>query len=421
MTSINRLSGLLAAAAALFLFAPAASGQEAVDTTSFNALEYSMQKRYRPGDAEFVSNSFTDNTFIRFQAGSWRLFRNNVTGYAWGPSASISYGKMLNRYNGVSVGGTVGELGRNADAVRVWNIGIDASHSFDLVSYFSGYDPSRVFGISTVEGLELGAVHAAGGGSLSIKLHIGLDFRAAIASDFDIFFAPSLVFGNDGIDRAESPRKCHGGYAFNFGLLTHLNRYRADAPEKESFFGWLVRDAFVSAQTGAQMQISDLVWDTAGRIASSRETFALSYGRLLAGPLSCRLSAFYGRDVWKEYSDDVRKSCFYFGLREELMFDPMYWYKDGKGAFSLPFLLGPEAGLLVKPDNGYTITRPYLGLTGGFQCLFKFGQRYGVFLEPRFSLVPYSWKTVSGSLLLQRHSNYYDTLVALQLGFTVKL
>ena len=52
---------------ALFFLPLAMSAQSAqeIDTTSFNALEYSMQKRYRPQNEAFVSNTFMDNTFIR--------------------------------------------------------------------------------------------------------------------------------------------------------------------------------------------------------------------------------------------------------------------------------------------------------------------------------------------------------------------
>ena len=63
---------IIFAAMALFLLPLAMSAQE-IDTTSFNALEYSMQKRYRPQNEAFVANTFMDNTFIRGGVGTLSL------------------------------------------------------------------------------------------------------------------------------------------------------------------------------------------------------------------------------------------------------------------------------------------------------------------------------------------------------------
>ena len=69
---------IIFAATALFLLPLAMSAQSAqeIDTTSFNALEYSMQKRYRPQNEAFVANTFMDNTFIRLLLRALRfIFR----------------------------------------------------------------------------------------------------------------------------------------------------------------------------------------------------------------------------------------------------------------------------------------------------------------------------------------------------------
>ncbi len=403
-----------------FLLFPCAAAAQTVDTLNFNALEYSMQKRYRPGNAEFDAAKFTDNTFLRIQAGSWSLFRNSATGYSQGLYAGAGVGKMFSRFNGVSAGLSVGEISRNTDGARVWNVGGDISHIFDLTSYFYGYNPYRFFSVSTVEGVELDLLRSSGKWSLAGRVHFGVDFRARISRDFELFFQPSLMLGNDGLDALTSPRNCHGGYAFNYGLLTHFNRYVPDASQ-EAFSEWFVRDAFVSFSGGAQFQASDLVGETVGFLPSARECLSFSYGRILTGPLSFRLSVFYGRDIWKGFSNGTQKSCFYGGVRGELMFDPMFWYKRGRGVFSLPLMFGPEACLMIKPDDGYTIRRVCQGITGGIQFRFNISRHFGIFLEPRFSVVPYSWKSRSGNALITSLANWYDAVYSLQMGVNVPL
>lgn len=406
----------------LFILLPVSVLAQEPDTLSFNALEYSMQKRYRPGNAGFVSGKFTDNTFLSVKAGGWSLFKNPVSGYSQGPVAGASFGKLLNVCNGLSAGLSGGALRRNADGVRVWNVCGEVAHSFDLTSYFHGYDPSRVLRLSTYEGAALEILRASGSFGLGVRLFAGLEFSAQVARDFDVFFRPSLLLGSDGLDRLSSPARCHGGYSLDFGVTTYFNRFRApDDGGRESFASWFTRDAFISASAGAQFQASDLVSETVGFIPSARESLNLSYGRLLTGPLSARLSAFYGRDIWKGFSDGRQKNCFYGGARGELMFDPMFWYKTGRGVFSMPFLFGPEAGLMLKPDDGYSIRRLYLGFTGGVQFRFNIARHLGLFLEPRVSIVPYSWKSRGGNVLVTTLANWYDTLYSLQAGVSIPL
>ncbi len=412
-----------AAVVIILAFLPfVAYSQELADSLSFNALEFSMQKRYRPTNAEFVSEKFTDNTFLRLHAGAWSLFSNSVSGYSQGPVAGLSFGKMLNRFNALSLGLSAGEFRRNTDGVRVWNAGGDITHSFDLTSYFCGYDPSRILRVSTAEGAGFELLRSSGGYGLAVRFFVGLEFSAQVARDLDLFFRPSLMLGTDALDRLSSPAGCHGGYSMDFGLTAHFNRFRlSSAAERESFGQWFVRDAFISVSGGAQFQASDLVSETVGFLPSARESLEVSYGRLLTGPLSARLSAFYGRDVWKAFSDGRQRDCRYGGLRGELMFDPMFWHKGGKGVFSMPLLLGPEAGLMFKPDDGYTIRRLYLGLTGGVQLRFNVARHFGLFLEPHFSLVPYSWKSRSGNALVTSLANWYDVLYSLRLGVNIPL
>lgn len=417
----RKFKSRLMCAAGLFVLCAATAFAQETDSTGFNALKYSMQKRYRPENAEFISERFTDNTFLRIQAGSWSLFRNSATGYAPGLTLAASYGKMLNPFNGLSLGFTAGELRRHTDGARVWNAGLDLSHSFSLCSCFLGYDPSRILDVSTVEGVELDLTRCSGTYSASIRAHLGVDFRAQVARNTDLFFQPSLLIANDGADHLDSPYGFHGGYALNFGLLTHFGRHRSD-PAPESASGeWFTKDAFISFSAGAQFQASKLVESSIGVLPSSRESVAFSYGRLLTGPLSLRLSAFYGRDIWKAFSDGRQKNCIYGGLRGELMFDPLHWWKRERKLFSMPLMLGPEAGLMFKPDDGYTIRRLYLGLTGGVQMKLNFARHFGLYLEPRFSIVPYAWKSRSSNVLVTSLANWYDVLYSLQVGFCIPL
>lgn len=412
---------IIFAAMALFLLPLAMSGQSAqeIDTTSFNALEYSMQKRYRPQNEAFVADTFMDNTFIRGGIGTCGLFRNSISGYSSGPCVSFSVGKMFTPLNAVSIDGTFSEFRRSADGVRVWRAGVGASHHFDWTSYFFGYSPSRVFNISSIEGAEAGLVRTSGTYSAALMVNFGIDFRARIAHETDLFFTPRLMLGNDRMDGTSSPDRCHLGYGFNFGVHKYFNRHTSAAPE--GFGVWFVRDASISFSGGIQFQLADITGETVGYFPSARESVNISYTRLLSGPFSLRLSGFYGGDIWKGFNDGRQLKCHYAGVREELMFETLYWRRRSSQVFSMPVFLGPEAGLIWKRDDGYTIRRLYLGLTGGIQFRFNLAPHFGLFLEPRMSLVPYSWKSRSGNVLVKSYTTWYDTLFSLQAGVVVPL
>ncbi len=418
------------------------------DSLGFNALRFSMQKRYRPANAPFKNERFLDNTFIRADAGSWSLFPSENCTYSFGPAASLAFGKNYSPLNAFSLGVNAREIRRNADAARNWSIGVEAGHSLDLTGLLHGYDPARILSVSTFGGVGVDYCRTTGivsdhKNAFDFYFRFALDFRAQVSRDWDIYFRPAIILGSEGLSNRTASTRCETGYGFSFGLLKYFNRLRVlpctccgenfcseEAPggssegerPRTAFGRWLCGGgAYAGISAGAQLQASDLVTETVGLWPSARETIALSYGRTLEGPLGARVSVFYGRDIWKEFSGGRQVGCYYGGGRPELLFDPIWWTRSAKKWFSLPLIFGAEAGLMIKPDDGYTIRRLYLGLCGGVQAAFHITKRSSIFIEPRFSLVPYSWKSRSSFALVNSLSNYYDTLFSLSIGYTISL
>ena len=416
------------------------------DSLGFNALRFSMQKRYRPANAPFRSERFLDNTFIRADAGSWSLFPSESFSYSFGPAASLAFGKNYTPLNAFSLGVNAREVRRNADAARNWSAGVEAGHSLDLTGLLHGYDPARILSVSTFGGVGFDYCRTTGivsdhKNTFDFYFRFALDFRAQVARDWDIYFRPAIIAGNEGLSNRTASTRCEVGYGFSFGILKYFNRLRVvpctscegglcgeeqtlgDGKGPRTAFGkWFCGGgAYVGISAGAQFQASDLVTETVGLWPSARETVALSYGRTLKGPLGARVSVFYGRDIWKQFSGGRGVSCYYGGGRPELLFDPIWWTRNTKRWFSLPLIFGAEAGLMLKPDDGYTVRRLYLGLCGGVQANFHITKRSSIFIEPRFSIVPYSWKSRSSFALVNSLSNYYDTLFSLQIGYTFSL
>ena len=414
---MNRILTIIASICAT-LACPVCGAQQ-LDTSSFNALEYSMQKRWRPSNSEFRNTRFSDNLSLRLDAGVEQLLERSTSTYSFGPLLRASIGKDLNENNNLFLGASAGMFRRNRDGVKVYRAGVELGHSYDLTSYFLGYDPDRKLGISTVEAIGVNVSRASGQYSLSASARVGLCLRAMVAKDFEFFFQPDVAFYSDGIDcsNAANWQKFDFGYGFTFGAILHLNRYRTVPFQVRNPTEWLIDGGYFLFSGGCNFQISVLTMESVGLFPSARETVQLTYGRKVEGPVAVELALFYSRDVWKQFSEGRNMPCFYIGLRPQVAFDPLWW--AGIDWFSMPLVLGPEIGLMYKRDDGYSVTRSYMGLSVALRPDFLVHRHLSLFLEPRFSMVPYTWTPRTNSTLVTGNRNYYDMLLSLSAGMRV--
>ena len=152
---------------------------------------------------------------------------------------------------------------------------------------------------------------------------------------------------------------------------------------------------------GPQMQNSELVVKEMGIFNSIGPHFGITAGRWLNDFFALQASGFYSSDKWIRDIDGQLKDSRYIGLRVEGRFDPLMMipgWKE-KSGISVPVLFGPEAGYMHKDDRSMKIDKVYLGLTAAFQLRYKILDFLSLYLEPRFSIVPY---------YLDFHTNYLD-------------
>ena len=189
---------------------------------------------------------------------------------------------------------------------------------------------------------------------------------------------------------------------------------------------------FVSAQGGVQYQYSELVKEM-GITSTFGPHAAVSVGKWFAPFLAMRVSGFFGQDTWNSYDTVNEEETFmtihylttrYMGVRTEAMCNVLGFFDDRKWtrqwAFSV--LAGVGLGGMIKKDISQEIKQAYIGFTGGLQFKYNINRRWGVFVEPRMSLVPYSHmpKGEGGEILMNRQ-NYHDNIYSLNLGVEFSL
>jgi hypothetical protein len=112
----------------------------------------------------------------------------------------------------------------------------------------------------------------------------------------------------------------------------------------------------------------------------------------------------------------------YYALRLEGVLDVvrLAMRKSCDCRFSGGVVLGPEFGYMVKKDIGYTLKRQYVGLGLGLHGNCSLGDRIALFVEPRFTLVPYTAPN-DESTSFNINRNYYDSLFNFNVGLEINL
>lgn len=448
----------------------AAAGQAVPDSLlrGFNALDYSMQRRFRPADEDF-----TKAYSLLTVGGAADLLKDSgLESFSLVRGAYLDFGRRVHKYNAWRLGLGAGQLFRNSDYRSFYRAGLSFEHNFFFGSYLGGYRNMRPFDVYSVLGLGADAFlgsDTAGGtfgevGSVTVApyVRIGLGFQFRFCDRASLLMSPQYAFYpmqfvvmDKGVGDAGS-RKYDSGFNMRVGVQFDLGKDSESVREDGM--------TFVSAQGGVQFQNGFAMWNSSSFNDALRESVSLSVGRWNEPYLAARGSFYHGRDVWKTLDADVVSgsvaglgyrsgydsgsglgsgSCFdrkmlcgYDALRLEAMFDPFGLGKAERWDvhFSTPLIIGMEAGLMNKRDCSVDIKRFYMGLSTGFQLRYdfslsssdrrsggRFGNRMGIFLEPHCSVVPYCFNDVVDGRLVPGGKNYWDAVISLSLGVEISL
>lgn len=384
-----------------------------------DAIGYSMQKRYRPQDEDFRAYKWSDNTFVSGYVSAVQIAPYGDLISTWGPSMGISYGKWLNRYNALRLTFAGDVFARNSDNLKPWNLGLDLSHMFNVISYIDGYRRSRFCEIHTVFGLgyrmsvmQADVTHVG-------NVHMGLNVSMKTGRHIDLFVEPLVSLQNDAVLHCGNEH--WRGYVFSYGAKLGLSFNFLDDYGTRPDVDYS-SDTFIAFSGGTQFQNSSVVYRTVGLLRSLGHHAAVSYGKWYTGFFALRSSAFWSSDIWGKYYDNQLR-CHYAGLRLEGMLDVLGFGNGGRDGRRLAasILFGPEAGMIYKEDISTRMLHPYLGIGGGLQLNYVVANPVSVFLEPRFSLIPYSHADASVKDIGDVRHNYYDCTLSVNLGLEIRL
>ena len=402
---------------------------------SFNALNYSLQKRYHPGDkVQFERKKGTLNLFVSAFAGFDKLLSREETDFAVGSFFGASVGKNVSRvstFRGSLFGGS---YTRNFNHARLTRWGAELDYIFNVSTFIAGYNPGRMFEVSTVSGLGYQLAFLEKQSAHVGEFHLGLQFRLHTSPSFDFYLEPRAMIQTDGMSRMIQ-HNWHK-YDLSFGATAGLT-YRFQAAPLTSRMKMLDGDGladntFVSFASGMQMQLSKMTSDI-GTLKSAGPAFSLSLGKWLTPAFGIRLSGFSSADTWHEQKkgsyllkDDGAKGPFYematyTGGRLEGMFKLLYFFngRQTDAPFDINLLAGGEFGHMRKENDDTPVKCGYTGFTGGAQFKFQLTDYLAFFVEPHTSLISYSLNQTSESGKNYREK-YSDYLFNLNIGLEIR-
>lgn len=379
-----------------------------------NAFDYSMMRRWRPKDeVKFVSGRFIDNTFISLSGSGYRVFRHD---YSSGPHLSLSFGKWLNAFHALRLSVGTGYYFDNFDGNRLKQVDAGLSYMFNFSSYLGGYRPSRLCEISGVAGIGYSYLWRKEHSGHAATAHIGMNFNLHILKDVDLFVEPLFLLSSDGlaIARTNNWRRYFGAFSGSVGMSYRFDP--AGFPGRGPSRKW-----FVFLTGGTQVQNSFIIHHDMDAKSAFGMHFNTGAGLWCGDFFAVRLSAAYSRNNWMKTVAGDCLSTDYAVLRLEGMLDFVALFnKMEDSVFSASLLFGPETGYMFKKDIGRNMVIPYVGMTGGVQAKVRVYRRFSVFIEPRFSFVPYPAPS-DDRTSVNVNRNYYDGLLNCSLGIEYAL
>ena len=387
----------------------------------FDAGRHVNTRRMRiPSHTEFTSGGFFSNMQLGLRMGTLNLFNDD---YGHALMTGLTVGKWVHPAVAVRIGAGYGTFIDNFDASQIRCIDVNASVLFNLMSYAGGYDTSRFCEFSLVGGLGYDRLWNPGGGENGnlFSGRVGLNLSMRVFDRLHLFVEPQVniyfnpLTGPSGntiiLSRTDSWRRYVTGLDAAFGLSYEFGQKKPEVSRTRNYFVTLIG--------GTQFQNSSLVFDTMSGGGLLGIHFAAGGGCWYNNWFAVRATAGYSRNPRVRYSDGRKLAGSYAFLRVEGQFDIVRAVKPGT-VFGLSVLAGPEMGRIMKQDRREGLSRHYIGLGGGLHADIRVHSLISVFVEPRFSLVPYSAPNDDHDLPGDNR-NYFDGLLNFNIGFDIHI
>lgn len=370
----------------------------------FDPSSVRLQKRYRPLENDSL---FPKQWWRRFYfgiGGGIQGLTDNI-GMVSNASANAYLGYHLTPIHSLRLSGSYIKYNFNGNNKSAKSLGVGIDYLVNLSNFAWGYDPSRVFEVSTVVGIGARYSRAALPSKINPYAHIGLNADVYISKYASLFFEPyigaqrqmSTVLNNP------SREKWNLMYGFSTGLQVSLENRTDYFSEADSIYKKIFLDTSIGVVSSGR---------SGGILNRLGVGYQAALGLWINPMIGLRVGAHGESFYWtsrirNKNNVPVRYSHnqVLVGGRAELMLDPLNFSKKWREApeghdFDLNLLLGGELGWELKNGlYGESIRRShayYYGITSALQVLYRIDKGTYIYIEPRYQAIYYNDKKSEG-------------------------
>ena len=370
----------------------------------FDPSSVRLQKRYRPLENDSL---FPKQWWRRFYfgiGGGIQGLTDNI-GMVSNASANAYLGYHLTPIHSLRLSGSYIKYNFNGNSKSAKSLGVGIDYLVNLSNFAWGYDPSRVFEVSTVVGIGARYSRAALPSKINPYAHIGLNADVYISKYASLFFEPyigaqrqmSTVLNNP------SREKWNLMYGFSTGLQVSLENRTDYFSEADSIYKKIFLDTSIGVVSSGR---------SGGILNRLGVGYQAALGLWINPMIGLRVGAHGESFYWtsrirNKNNVPVRYSHnqVLVGGRAELMLDPLNFSKKWREApeghdFDLNLLLGGELGWELKNGlYGESIRRShayYYGITSALQALYRIDKGTYIYIEPRYQAIYYNDKKSEG-------------------------
>lgn len=411
-------------------------------TDGYNALSDVMEGRYIPRGDTFVKRPrWLRNVFIQGGIGGEMI---TPPDHVWKISPMISgqigFGKDFNKLHSVRVMFHAATGYLQTEEQTFTKLGGKLEYLYNLSSYFSGYNPSRLFGLSAIVGAGLSHSLMGDQKGTTFEGHVGAQFRFYTGPNAYISVEPYVGIGGDKIDLSGNRnwRKADVFYGANVNLVYYLDnhlspeskrrlidtRHNRNQLSTDSLLESWQQPWFAQITNGVSMMNAPMV----SQGATMGPELSVSIGRWLSPVVGLRGTVYTRSNVWRELPLEnadgsqtglkLSEHNITNGVRLEAMINPLgflrkfYW----DAPFGFYLVGGAEYGWVEKTQST-PLSCSTFGWGGGINLWYQFESGMKVFLEPRIMhneyKIPYTNK--------DWYKRYSDNYTTVNVGLAVEL
>lgn len=335
---------------------------------------------------------------------------------------ATAVGRQFNPISGVRLGLDFNNAATRSGDNRIarYTFGsLSLDYMFDISNWVTGYDPERKFGAEVFGGLVASSCFDPG------KIYGGAEggVRAywRMLDQFDIYAEPKMRAYTKRYMPVKGAQGTPLQLSFALGTSYRFSpSYKKQLVESGFGDGTFFGNTFVSGGAGFQF-LANSNSDLDG--ASVGPTFNLSVGKWLIPFWGLRFSGFAGVSPWGQAPLEngvlAKKQTMQGGVRIESMFNVLsFWQHDEEQRWGIVPMLGLEWGKVRRQNATPKVEATgsaYAGVTAGLQCKYYVSNTTAIFVEPRFSRVPYTYTGVLNGRANQRISAV-DNVMSFQIG-----